>query len=159
MSFDKLTQEEQTFAEENHGLLLDFMRSYHLDDELYGALSLRYLKAVHRYLSDPKLRKYSFSTILWMDLRSELSHELRKANRTPAHITYDDRSKATSITDDIGSDELWKELEKLLTKRELEVFYLRTQGRSYQEIARLCNLTFKAVDGRLYRLKKKIRKL
>ena len=37
--------------------------------------------------------------------------------------------------------------------------YVRTQGQSYREIARACNLTFKAVAGRLYRLKKKIRKL
>ena len=70
-----------------------------------------------------------------------------------------DDLNAATIMDDEGLEELWERLEKLLTKRELEVLYLRTQGHSYREIARACNLTFKAVAGRLYRLKKKIRKL
>ena len=159
MSIDKLTPQEQTFAAENHGLLISFMQRYQLDDELYGILSLRYLKTVHRYLTDPELKRYKFSTILWMNLRSELSHELRKASRTPVLIPLEECPNAASIMDDEGLEELWGRLEKLLTKRELEVLYLRTQGHSYREIARACNLTFKAVAGRLYRLKKKIRKL
>lgn len=159
MSIDKLTPQEQVFAAENHGLLISFMQRYQLDDELYGVLSLRYLKTVHRYLTDLELSRYKFSTILWMNLRSELSHELRKASRTPALIPLEERPNAASITDDEGLEELWERLEKLLTKRELEVLYLRTQGQSYREIAKACNLTFKAVAGRLYRLKKKIRKL
>ena len=159
MSIDKLTPQEQTFAAENHGLLISFMQRYQLDDELYGILSLRYLKTVHRYLTDPELKRYKFSTILWMNLRSELSHELRKASRTPVLIPLEERPNAVSIMDDKGLEELWERLEKLLTKRELEVLYLRTQGQSYREIAKACNLTFKAVAGRLYRLKKKIRKL
>ena len=159
MSIDKLTPQEQELAAENHGLLISFMQRYQLDDELYGSLSLRYLKTVHRYLTDPELSRYQFSTILWMNLRSELSHELRKASRTPVLIPLEERPNAASIMDDEGLEELWERLEKLLTKRELEVLYLRTQGQSYREIAKACNLTFKAVAGRLYRLKKKIRKL
>lgn len=159
MGFDKLSPEEQVFATENHGLLLKFMCSYRLDEDLYGILSLRYLKTVHRYMSDPELRRYRFSTILWMNLRSELSHELRKTNRMPDFVPLDERPNEEYDVDDADSEELWKELKKLLTKRELEVLYLRILGISYREIARLCNLTIKAVEGRLYRLKKKIRKL
>ena len=158
MSFDKLSPEEQAFAAEHHGLLISFMRSYHLDDEMYGALSLRYLKTVHRYLSVPKLRRYKFSTILWLNLRSELSHELRKASRTPRVIPLEERSNASSV-DDVGCDELWSAFERILTKRELEILHMRTQGWSYKEIAMKCNMTIKAVAGRLYRLRKRIRKM
>ena len=159
MSFDKLSPEEQAFATEHHGLLISFMRSYHLDEEMYGALSIRYLKTVHRYLSEAQLRRYMFSTILWLNLRSELSHELRKANRMPRIIPLEEHPFEASSTDAESYDELWTELERVLTKRELEVMYMHTQGWSYKEIAREFNITIKAVAGRLYRLRKRIRKM
>ncbi len=159
MSFDKLTPEEQAFAARNHGLLLSFMRSYRLDDEMYGALSIRYLKTVHRYLTEPKLRQYSFSKVLWMNLRSEMSHELRKTNKSLSCVQLNEELDAAQDPDDLDCEELWEALERVLTKRELEVLEHRTQGRSYREIASLCRITIKAAAGRLYRLRKKIRKL
>ena len=44
----------------------------------------------------------------------------------------------------------------ILTKREKEVFDLRMQGFSYKEISELLNITSKAVDGTLSRIKNKI---
>ena len=75
MREEKLTPRERRFAAQNHGLLTCFMQSYDLDEELYGALSLRYLRAVHRYLTEPRLAQYRFSSVLWLNLRSVLSHE------------------------------------------------------------------------------------
>lgn len=60
-----LTPEQQAFAEEHHGLLLDFMAKHSLGDDYYDLLANRYLKVVVRYLSEEALRKYSFSTVVW----------------------------------------------------------------------------------------------
>ena len=46
-----LTPEQQAFAEEHHGLLLDFMAKHSLGDDYYDLLANRYLKVVVRYLS------------------------------------------------------------------------------------------------------------
>ena len=47
-----LTPEQQAFAEEHHGLLLDFMAKHSLGDDYYDLLANRYLKVVVRYLSE-----------------------------------------------------------------------------------------------------------
>ncbi len=159
MDFDKLTAQEQEFASEHHVLLIRFMQSYKLDDELYGALSLRYLKTVHRYLTEPALRKYKFSTIAWLNLRSQLSHELRKSRWFPLIIPLDDTKLPVLQKDDADCTEIWRELETNLTKRDLDLLFLHTRGDSYREIAAACDLTIRAVACRLYRLRKKIRKL
>ena len=36
-----LTPEQQAFAEEHHGLILDFMEKHSLDDDYYGLLAQR----------------------------------------------------------------------------------------------------------------------
>ena len=52
--------------------------------------------------------------------------------------------------------ELFKKIEDKLTKSEKDVFDLRMQGFTYKEIASLLNLTLKAVDGAIGRIKNKI---
>lgn len=52
--------------------------------------------------------------------------------------------------------ELFKKIEDKLTKSEKDVFDLRMQGFTYKEIACLLNLTPKAVDGAIGRIKNKI---
>ncbi len=135
------------------------MRSYRLDDEMYGALSIRYLKTVHRYLTEPNLREYSFSTILWLNLRSELNHERRRTRRAPRFVPRIEELHSACDPDSLGCEVLWREIEKSLTNRELEILRHKTLGRSYREIAVKCSITMKAVAGRLYRLRKKIKNL
>lgn len=81
-----LTPEQQAFAEEHHGLLLDFMAKHSLGDDYYDLLANRYLKVVVRYLSEESLRKYSFSTVVWYHLRSELSNYARDQVGKPQEI-------------------------------------------------------------------------
>lgn len=52
--------------------------------------------------------------------------------------------------------EIMVDIKNTLTKREYEVYKLRTEGFSYQEIACLLNVTLKSVDGALRRIKTKI---
>ena len=53
-------------------------------------------------------------------------------------------------------EELKNKIKKYLTKKEQEVFDLRFEGFSYQEIAVLLNTTTKSVDGTISRIKQKI---
>ncbi len=156
MSFEQLSPSEQAFAKEHHGLLICFIRTYQLDDDVYGMMSERYLKTVHRYLTNRRLRKYSFSTILWMSLRSELSHMLDQNARTPVFVPIeDDRTPASE--DDATCMEMWQILENRLKQKELELLTMRIMGNSYLEIGQSWNISIKAVNGRLYRIRKKIR--
>ena len=52
--------------------------------------------------------------------------------------------------------ELKNEIKELLTDKEKEVFELRYEGFTYQEIAMLLNMSKKAVDGTISRIKQKI---
>ena len=57
------------------------MEKHSLDDDYYGPLANRYLNAVARYLTEPDLQKYAFSTIVWYHLRSELSNIARRMEK------------------------------------------------------------------------------
>ena len=151
-----LTPEESSFAELHHGLLVAFMYRYGLDDDSYGDLSYRYLKTVRRYLANDELHQYAFSTILWYDLRSELSHIIRKDRMRPASIPEHDLSQEYSNLDDMSAIALWSVLESKLDDDQIELVRLRSNGRSNAEIAKRLGVTIKAVECRLYRIKKKV---
>lgn len=61
-----------------------------------------------------------------------------------------------SFINDEEEEELINSIKKVLTDKEFEVFELRIQGFSYQEIASLLNISTKSVDGTIYRIKNKI---
>lgn len=52
--------------------------------------------------------------------------------------------------------ELYKKIEDLLTPLEQDVFNLRVQGFTYKEISEFLDITSKAVDGAISRIKNKI---
>lgn len=154
-----LTPNEAAFAEQHHGLLMAFIHRYGLDDECYGALSYRYLKTVRRYLEDEKLKQYAFSTILWYDLRSELSHIIRKDRSRPVIIPDENLSAEFSQLDDLSAVALWSVLESKLDEVQIELVRLRSFGKTNAEIASKMGISKKAVECRLYRIKKKIGEL
>lgn len=53
-------------------------------------------------------------------------------------------------------EEILQKIKKVLTDKEYEVYVLRAEGFTYQEIASLLNITIKSVDGALRRIKSKI---
>lgn len=53
-------------------------------------------------------------------------------------------------------EEIKDKVKQFLTKREREVFDLRYEGFTYQEIALLLNISVKSVDGAISRIKQKI---
>lgn len=101
-----------------HGLLLDFMAKHSLGDDYYDLLANRYLKVVVRYLSEEALRKYSFSTVVWYHLRSELSNYARdqvgKLQEIPIEFYCEIPAPEIAPID----DGLWRVIEDNLTYKQ-----------------------------------------
>lgn len=149
-----LTPEQQAFAEENHGLIIDFMEKHSLDGDYYGLLAHRYLKVVVRYLTEEKLRKYKFSTVVWYHLRSELSNYAREEARRSQELSMELHGDVPAPTGEPFDNVMWKKIEEILTYKQVEVILLRNQGYNNREIADLCGVKRKAIEKRFARIRK-----
>lgn len=150
-----LTDTQHAFAAENHGLLLKFISANQLDDGFYDILVERYLKTVVKYLESEGLQRYAFSTILWRNLRSELSSFWRMESQVMQVAAGED---LPYYEEDIPFDNaLWSKIEEILTRKQMEVIMLRDQGYSNREIGTLCKISEKAVEKRFSRLRKRIK--
>ncbi len=151
---EALTPEQRAYAEAHHGLLIAFMEKHQLDPDYYGDLAQRYLKTVVRYLSEEKLQQYSFSTVVWYNLRSELTNIIRKFEREISVLHLDAIADAHTHDEAPFDSALWKQIEEILTYKQFEVILLRNQGYTNQEIASLCGISRKAVEKRFARVRK-----
>lgn len=93
-------------------------------------------------------------------LNDSLSIDYTSSNlgRPLLDILFDDKNlnPEDSFIDIESEEELKANIKKILTVKEYEVFELRCEDFSYQEIACLLNTTVKAVDGAMRRIKGKI---
>lgn len=154
-----LSEEQRTFADEHHRLLLSFMARHDLDADYYDRLALRYLHTVVRYLTESELQIYAFSTILWSHLRSELSNIMRDERQRFAETEVERASEWETAYEHVVGTELWQRIEQELTYKQCEAVYLRNQGYRNREIAELCGVKPKAIEKRFGRIRKKLKKM
>lgn len=153
-----LTSEQQAFAEKHHWLVIEFMKRYSVeDDDIYGILAQRYLNAVIRYTTEEELQKYAFSTIVWYHLRSELASFYQQQERQ-MECELDYLKKKPPPEDEPIDNELWTQIEKILTSKQFEAIKLRDAGYSNREIANICGVQRKAIEKRFSRVRKAIRR-
>lgn len=152
-----LSDVQQKFADQNHGLLLKFLSDNELDEDYYSILVERYLKTVVKYLESEDLQEYAFSTVLWRNLRSELFNYRRKVQDDLTECIYDDRGVPADEDRPLDSA-LWARIEEVLTRKQLETVMLRNQGFSNQEIGKACKVSKKAIEKRFQRIRKTIRR-
>ena len=162
-----LDQSASEFIEENIGLLHKFMQRYSLDEDYYGLLAICYIKAATKYLSDPQLQRYEFSTILWYRLRYEfstilwyrlryeISHARRKERKQIQTVSLERTVEPQVFMDEESDSLLWKTLESILTSRQLEVLYLRYRGMTNREIAEQFGISQVAVERLFSRIRKR----
>ena len=153
-----LTPEEQAFVERNLKLLNQFMRRYSLGLEHYGRLALHFTQIAVRYLREEELRHFSFSTVAWMRLRTELSHIMREELRAPEVVSFDDQYYPEGREDEYESL-LCHMISQLLTPRQLQVLRLRLDGKTNVEIADECGISRKAVEHLFARIRARMKKL
>ena len=77
-----LNDTQRIFAEKNHNLVYKFLHEKNLPaSEYYDIVIFGYLRAVQRYLTDPNLAGYSFSTVAWRAMEGEVVNTHRTDKR------------------------------------------------------------------------------
>ena len=81
-----------------------------------------------------------------------------KKGRPLTEIAFDEKNRnpEDSLIELDEEVEMLDKIKSVLTDKEYEVFELRLQGFSYQEMALLLNTTRKSIDGTISRIKSKI---
>lgn len=150
-----LSNLERAFAEQNIGLLHKFMKHYGLSPDYYGRLAVLYTRTAARYLHETDLQRLSFSTVVWLRLRTELSNSIREQLREPEIISLDE-ALSSRIHCDEHYDLLLQMVEQKLTPRQKQVLRLRIDGKSNIEIAEECGISRKAVEHLFARIRKRV---
>lgn len=158
-----LTDYERQFADRHHDIVICFLKSRGLNiSEYYDVVIFRYLGAVQRYLSEPKLQEYSFDTIACGAMRSALSHHFKSEKRKQEFCITDTSLVETLMgyrPDEKQNDTakmLWLEVASLLTESEIDLVNQRANGWSYKEIAEDYGLKAGTISNRMSKLRKRI---
>ena len=147
------------FVSANLRLLYKFMARYQVDEEYYSTLVVRFIRTAERYLSEEKLQKYEFSTIAWLNLRSELYEIYRKENLRAPLVPLSDLDGVAAKSYELGLGELQQILEENLTDKQFATLIRRFSGHSNKEIAEQDSVSINSVEKRFIRIRKKLSKL
>lgn len=150
----RLSPAEKEFAEKNIGILFAFMRHYHLPEDYFGALAIAYVRFVGRYLPENKKYSYSFSTLVWQRLRSELSHIVRKEQRERTLPISNELRETIGQEDSYFENTGLDEAKSLLTQKQQQALFLKVQGYTNAQIASMTGVTERAIEKRFSRIRK-----
>lgn len=105
-----------------------------------------YLSAVRRYLTQPKLRRYAFSTIAWRSMQRSIAVFHRaEALRTQAEQCYLETVPKSDPMEELEARLFLHDLASVASRPQYELAALRLQGYSIAETARQCGMTSKRV--------------
>lgn len=134
-----LTEDQRRFATENHNLIFAFLRDEQWDaGEYYDIAALGFLRAVLRYFSDARLKKYGFSTIAWRNMHKSVASYLNaEAHRRESEERYMElRGGADGDPyEEMEYNLILRDLLAESGERQCEMAALRLQGYSVAEIA------------------------
>ena len=139
-----LTEEQRRFAEDHHDLIYAFLgRGGYAAGEYYDAAAPGFLQAVQRYLTQPWLRRYSFSTIAWQSMARGVSSDYRaEERRRQAEQRYLERAWTTP-PDLLGERILLHDLLSAANGEQRRLIWLRLQGHTMAETARAHGISAK----------------
>lgn len=158
-----LTPEQCLFAAEHHDLVYKFLRKKQLSvDEFYDVVIFAYLRSVRCYLTEPRLKQYSFTTISWRLMNGAVSNYYR-SKKTAKHNAlvlslhtnpYDDNGYALEETvaspnplmRQLEEQLLLHDLAKRVSKQQMNIVHLKSCGYNDRDIARQQNTTMKRVQ-------------
>ena len=141
-----MTQEEREFAEQNHDLVIDYLRRRRLPmDDFYDVVIFGYLSAVQQYLRNPPPNV----TFAAMAVRAMKDSSLRdgeyrtRAKRTAAIVGLDDLAIADSRQDTdrrVEGKALLEQVVSVATPQEAKIINLLIDGFVLREAARLLKI-------------------
>lgn len=173
----KLTEYQRNYAEENHNLIRDFLRHNRLDRaDYYDVVALGYLEAVQAYDENSRARQYEFQTIASRKMCDCLFKYWRYNSRLKRRAClisldgtiYEDSSFTLAETiearnatceDLVFQRMMIEEVMVHMTEKEKTVVQMRAAGFTGREIGTACGVTASGVYGRLYRMRKRLRRL
>ena len=163
MSEVPLTREQREFATKWHNLIYTFLGEKGLPvEDYYDIVVFGFLRAVKRYFTEPALLQYSFSTIAWRSMESDLKNyrdtqkrQKRKAYTVSLHtLTYEGESipleESISAPDrlmmQLETELLLHDLAQRATRQQMAVVHLRSAGYNVREIAKTQSIPMKRVQ-------------
>lgn len=170
-----LTEEQRIFAEQNHDLIYAFLHHNHLPKgEYYDVVVFGYLRALVKYFEGTELRRYSFSTIAWKTMQSELSnHRKYQSRHIPSGLVslqdtiesgeYPQWSDRLAQPDDLmirlEMDMLLHAIAKGLPKRHAQAVVMKANGYNLNEIGKAMKMRNSAVKGLIAASYETVRKI
>lgn len=114
--------------------------------EYYDVAALGFLHAVQRYLTQPRLRRYAFSTIAWQSMARSVAAECRTEEcRRQAEQKYLETVQVRPLSLDTGVEYhlLLRDLMAGASEEQHRLALLRLRGCTLKEAARLQNVGVK----------------
>ena len=157
-----LTPEQRLFAEEHHDLVYKFLRKKQLSiDEFYDVVIFAYLRSVRCFLTEPKLKQYSFTTISWKMMNGAVSNYYI-SQKTPKHnalvlslhtIPYEGCyaleetiSAPNPHMRQLEEQLLLHDLAKRVSRQQMNIVHLKSCGYNDRDIARRQDTTIEHVQ-------------
>ena len=134
-----MKERQRRFAAKNHNLIYRYLHEKGWEvSEYYDIAAFGYLRAVRRYLTEPGLSIYAFSSIAWQAMTQSIASFLRaEARRKDAERRYI-REAASAVPDPFAELEarlLLHDLAAVSSKQQYALAEMRLQGYSIAEIA------------------------
>lgn len=134
-----MTERQRRFAAKNHNLIYRYLHEKGWEvSEYYDIAAFGYLRAVRRYLTEPGLSIYAFSSVAWRAMAQSIASFLRaEVRRKDAERRYV-REAAAAAPDPFAELEarlLLHDLAAVSSKQQYELAEMRLQGYSIAEIA------------------------
>ena len=166
---DKLTKEEQIFAEKHHDEVYKFLNSKKLSiEEYYDVVIIGYLKGIKDYCRKESARKYSLSTVVtrsmldcvYKEWRAESTNK-RKINHIAysldANVMEEGKEKnlyevvadTRNVFEDFEMKELIQKIFSTLSQKGTEILQLLICGYNQTEIQKICNIKRKAFNSEM----------
>lgn len=149
-----LTGTQRQFAADNHDLIYSFLQERSLDiDSWYDVVVFGYLRAAARYLTEPRLRRYQFSTVAWWAMRQSVTAFHRaEERRKEGEQRYWEQYRRPEAFEELECKLLLHDLAAASSPEQYTLAKMRLEGRSVAEIARIQGMSKKRVRGLLSEL-------
>ena len=142
-----LTGEQRQFAADNHDLIFSFLQEQKLDiDCCYDIAVFGYLRAVERYLTEPRLRRYQFSTVAWRAMRQSVVSFYRSETRQrESEQRYQEQCQHRDPFEVLDVDLFLRKLASVSSREQYDFAIMRLHGYSTAETAQARQTTPKRV--------------
>lgn len=144
-----MSEAQRQFAADRHNLIYSFLHEKGwAPDEYYDIAAFGFLRAVMRYLTEPKLRQYAFSTVAWRAMgQSIASYHRAEARRLESEQRYllTAQQQIEDPHAQVEADLLLHDLVSMSSEEQYRLASMRLQGYSIAETARAHGMSPKRV--------------